>query len=166
MDMGAAFPVEPQFTFKVAEKPFPRENRGAIGEPQDFNALIHYMEQHPPNQFLEAVSDFHLLVYLATSDMLPLKERISMLLEAVKTGDESQAHHFKKTEEWATVEEMMAAHGGAHSPTLTREASYVGPGASPLPPIGASGGLWTCAHCTFHNKPEIVNCDMCSLPRQ
>jgi len=34
-----------------------------------------------------------------------------MLLEAVRNNDEGTAHHFKKTEEWATVEEMMAAHG-------------------------------------------------------
>ena len=33
------------------------------------------------------------------------------LLEAVKTEDEALAHHFKKSEEWATVEEMIAAHG-------------------------------------------------------
>lgn len=40
---------------------------------QDFNTLIHYMEQFPPSKFFEAVSDFHLLMYLATTDMLPLK---------------------------------------------------------------------------------------------
>lgn len=39
------------------------------------------------------------------------QERIGTLLEAIKTSDESMAHHFKKSEEWATVEEMMAAHG-------------------------------------------------------
>lgn len=165
VDMGAAFPVEPQYTFKMAETPFPKENRNATGEVQDFNALTHYMHQFPPDKFFEAVSDFHLLLYLSTTDMLPLKERIATLLEAVKTGDESMSHHFKKTEEWATVEEMMAAHGPA-APTLSREGSYVGPGASPLPPIGASGGVWTCAHCTFHNKHENPNCEMCSLPRQ
>ncbi|XP_060577563.1 nuclear protein localization protein 4 homolog [Ruditapes philippinarum] len=165
VDMGAAFPVEPQFTFKMADKPFPKENRNATGEVQDFNALTSYMHQFTPDKFYEAVSDFHLLLYLSTTDMLPLKERIGSLLEAIKSGDEGLAHHFKKTEEWATVEEMMAAHGTS-SPTLTREGSYVGPGASPLPPIGASGGVWTCAHCTFHNKHENQNCEMCSLPRQ
>lgn len=34
-----------------------------------------------------------------------------MLLEAVKTQDEAKALQFKKTEEWATVEEMISAHG-------------------------------------------------------
>jgi len=34
VDMSAAFPVEPIFTFKVANKPFPKENRNDIGEVQ------------------------------------------------------------------------------------------------------------------------------------
>lgn len=34
-----------------------------------------------------------------------------MLLEAVKSDDEKLAADFKKSEEWATVEEMMSAHG-------------------------------------------------------
>ncbi|KAH3863869.1 hypothetical protein DPMN_026873, partial [Dreissena polymorpha] len=165
VDMGAAFPVEPQFTFKVTDKPFPKENRSATGEMQDFNALIHYMEQFPLSRFFEAMTEFHLLLYLSTTDMLPLKERIVTLLEAIKTGDENLAHDFKKTEEWATVEEMMAAHG-VQSPGLTRQGSYVGPGASPLPPIGsASGAMWICAHCTFHNRLENQSCEMCNLPR-
>jgi hypothetical protein len=29
----------------------------------------------------------------------------------MKNNDEKLAHQFKKTEEWATVEEIMAAHG-------------------------------------------------------
>lgn len=167
VDMGAAFPVEPQYTFKKADKPFPVENRNAVGDAQDFNALIHYMEQFPPSQFLGSVSDFHLLFFLATTDMLPLKDTLGALLEAIRTEDEGLAHHFKKSEEWATVEEMILAHGSPTTPGLARQASYVGPGASPLPPIGSSGGvMWTCNHCTFNNKPENSSCDMCSLPRQ
>ena len=34
VDLGAAFPVEPQYTFKKAEKPFPVENRNAVGDTQ------------------------------------------------------------------------------------------------------------------------------------
>ena len=40
-----------------------------------------------------------------------IQETLGGLLEAVKTEDEALAHHFKKSEEWATVEEMIAAHG-------------------------------------------------------
>ena len=41
------------------------------------------------------------------------QEKMGLLLEAVKNQDEDLAHQFKKTEEWATVEEMMSAHGEA-----------------------------------------------------
>ena len=40
---------------------------------QDFNALVRYLNQFSPDQFLAAMSNFHLLVFLATCDMLPLK---------------------------------------------------------------------------------------------
>ena len=36
---------------------------------------------------------------------------MDILFEAVKIHDEKKALEFKKTEEWATVEEMMLAHG-------------------------------------------------------
>lgn len=39
---------------------------------QDYTSLSSYLQQFPPDRFLEAVSDFHLLVFLATSDMIPL----------------------------------------------------------------------------------------------
>ena len=39
---------------------------------QDFNAFCSYMNQYPRDKFLQAVSDFHVLVYLATCDMLPV----------------------------------------------------------------------------------------------
>ncbi|XP_033747158.1 nuclear protein localization protein 4 homolog isoform X1 [Pecten maximus] len=168
VDLPAAFPLTAQYTFKshlhTEIKPFSASNRDQLGEAQDFNALVSYLQQFPPNRFLEAMSDFHILVFLGTSDMLPVQEKIGMLLDAVKIDDEKLASDFKKTEEWATVEEMMAAH--EPSPGLSRERSYVGPGASPLPPIGASPGTsWTCAHCTFINSSDKSACDMCSLPK-
>lgn len=166
LDMPAAFPVEPQYTFRshlhTEVTSFPVENRHVIGQQHDFNALTSYLQQFPPNRFLEAMANFHLLIYLSTSDLLPLKEKICILLDAVQNNDEKLAHQFKKTEEWATVEEMMAA----HVPTLTPgrpSSSYVGPKAAPLPPIGSS---WTCAHCTFINTTDKDHCDMCSLPKQ
>ena len=39
---------------------------------------------------------------------------MSHLLEAVKTKDEGLAHHWFKTEEWGTVEQLMAANGKFH----------------------------------------------------
>jgi len=40
---------------------------------QDFDSFSDYMRQFPRDRYMSAVSDFHLLVFLATFDMLPLK---------------------------------------------------------------------------------------------
>lgn len=75
VDLPAAFPVEPEFTFFAGNghKPFPVENRAEIGEPTDFNAFTSYMAQFEPKDFLRAMSDFHVLLYMYTCDMLPLR---------------------------------------------------------------------------------------------
>ena len=36
---------------------------------------------------------------------------MGLLLDAVRNQDAESAHKFMKTEEWATVQEMMSAHG-------------------------------------------------------
>lgn len=43
------------------------------GQIQEFNSLCSYMQQFTKEQFLEAVSDFHLLIFIATMDMFPMK---------------------------------------------------------------------------------------------
>ena len=51
------------------------------------------------------------------------------------------------------------------SPSVSRQTSFVGPNAAPLPPIGSTGAVWTCQHCTFINQPDTAACEMCSLPK-
>ena len=46
---------------------------------QDFNALVRYLNQFSPDDFLSAMSNFHLLVFLATCDMLPLKVSVVLV---------------------------------------------------------------------------------------
>lgn len=57
------------------------------GQVQEFDSLCSYMQQFNPDQFLEAVSDFHLLLFIATMDMLPLKvnkRSIASLVDMLK----------------------------------------------------------------------------------
>lgn len=161
VDIPCAFPVNPIYTFSDSNhKNFPVENRESLGEIQDFNALTQYMEEYSPTQFLEAMSDFHLLLFLASCDMLPLKATISTLFEAIKAKNEEIALQFKKSEEWATVEMMMAPHeNDSNSSTRGAEAS------TGTQSFGAESNLWTCVHCTFINHPSKVVCEMCSLPQ-
>lgn len=48
---------------------------------------------------------------LNTYNQLLFQDTLSVLLDAVRMDDQEKAFHFKKTHEWATVEEIMAAHG-------------------------------------------------------
>ncbi|KAK0048488.1 nuclear protein localization protein 4 [Biomphalaria pfeifferi] len=158
----AAFASDFHYTFKsnIQSESFPVENRENIGQTQEFSALTSYLERFPPNKFLEAMSDFHLLMFLATSDMLPLKDKMDILFEAVKNHDEAKAMEFMKTEEWATVQEMMFANG----PSMSSPSSSNTSGARQ--PTAQSGGpMWTCAHCTFLNQSIHNSCEMCSLPQ-
>uniref|UniRef100_A0A2C9L3G9 RanBP2-type domain-containing protein n=1 Tax=Biomphalaria glabrata TaxID=6526 RepID=A0A2C9L3G9_BIOGL len=158
----AAFASDFHYTFKsnIQSESFPVENRENIGQTQEFSALTSYLERFPPNKFLEAMSDFHLLMFLATSDMLPLKDKMDILFEAVKNHDEAKAMEFMKTEEWATVQEMMFANG----PSMSSPTSSNTSGARQ--PTAQSGGpMWTCAHCTFLNQSIHNSCEMCSLPQ-
>ena len=49
---------------------------------QDFHALVRYLNQFPPGEFLPAMSNCHLLVFLTTSDMLPLEVMFMCWLRA------------------------------------------------------------------------------------
>jgi len=153
VDVPASTPVEPQFTFAAREgvTAFPVENRLIDGHIQDFTALSSYLQQFTPSRFLEAVSDFHFLVYIATMDTLPLKEYLSPLLDAVRNKDEGLAHEWGQSEQWATVEQLIAANSNA---SMTSQQ---------LRPSGGEGGaMWTCSRCTYNNEPTRTICEICS----
>lgn len=61
------------FHFNLIVFYFSSPYRMIEGQIQEFNSLCSYMQQFNPDQFLEAMSDFHLLIFIATMDMLPMK---------------------------------------------------------------------------------------------
>lgn len=168
LDVPASTPMNPYFTFNsdTSKRHFPVENRMVDGHIQDFNSLSSYLSQFTPQEFLTAISDFHLLVYIATMDMLPMKDYMDPLLFAITTQNSEQALEWSHSEHWATVEQLIAASNT--SPPNSRPGSVaaeVGPNdARPGPHSGAEP-LWTCPFCTFLNSSELNVCDMCSLPR-
>ncbi|KAF2902092.1 hypothetical protein ILUMI_04080 [Ignelater luminosus] len=164
VDVPASTPLTPQYTFNcdTSKQFFPVENRLVDGHIQDFNALTQYMSQFTPNQFLSAVSDFHLLLYIATMEMLPMQEYMGPLLQAVRNRDNDAALEWSRSEHWATVEQLIAATNT--SPPNSRPGS-VG-AASTTATAGSPGGAqWTCPFCTFLNSADVHSCEMCSLPR-
>lgn len=154
IEVPAAFPKENQYTFPGGNgEPFPIANREDLGEIQDFHSLSRYLSQQPRSNFLSALSDLHLLLFLANSDMLPLKDRMDTLLEAVKIKDEGKATDWSKGEEWATLEQIIKTQDeGDHD--ISKSPAESGPQVS----------QWTCSHCTFINKSVNNSCEMCGLP--
>lgn len=147
------------------------------GQIQEFNSLCTYMQQFGPDQFLEAISDFHLLLFITTMDMLPMKDHMSPLLEAIRQNDRQKALEWARSEHWATVEQLISA-TTASAPLASQSVSFGNDGSSSAGPgvgIGVGTGssvnaaatqpLWTCPHCTFLNPAELGSCEMCSLPR-
>lgn len=111
VDVPASTPVTPQYTFNQdpSKQPFPVENRLVDGHIQDFNALSSYLSQFAFDEFFTAVNDFHLILYISTMDMLPMREYMGPLLEALKKGDKAAAEEWSRSEHWATVEQLIAA---------------------------------------------------------
>jgi nuclear protein localization family protein 4 len=107
-------------------------------------------------------------------------------MEAVRTQNYQQAQDWSRSEHWATVEQLIAA--SLSSPPQSRpqsvafaEMAAAGSGVGLLTDSSENGlvrgndqavssqadpgALWTCPHCTYLNSPELVSCEMCSLPR-
>lgn len=115
VDVPATTPVTPIYTFTAndARVTFPVENRYIDGQLQDFNALSAYISKWNPDEFLDAVSDFHLLLYLSCMDMLPMKSSMGPLLEAVRTKNYALAMQWKEQEVWSTLETLITASSSA-----------------------------------------------------
>lgn len=181
VDVPVSTPLTPQFTFYVSEEitPFPVENRLVDGQVQEFGSLCTYMQQFSPDQFLESVSDFHLLLFIATMDMLPMKNHMASLLEAIRTNDREKALDWARSEHWATVEQLISA-TMATTPHSSRGAVFGNISRTSISSTAGVGidvgmgsvvnsaeeqSLWTCPHCTFLNPTDLATCDMCNLPR-
>ena len=76
VDMPVSSPITPVSTFSVLngdKKHFPVENRMLESSLQDFNSFAQYMSQFRSAEFLQALSDLHVLLFLAGNDIMPLR---------------------------------------------------------------------------------------------
>ncbi|KAK2717283.1 hypothetical protein QYM36_007417 [Artemia franciscana] len=105
-------------------------------------SLQSYLKQFEPGHFLEAASDFHFLVYITSIDLVPIKENIKHLIDAIKAKDMLQAYHWREEQPWATLEQLLQENVTG----LT------------------SSDEWTCKQCTYINQGRLV-CDMCGYPK-
>lgn len=167
VDVPVSTPMEPLHTFCATpgKRRFPVENRLLEGHIQDLAAVAAHIRQFTSgaanaaaadgaggatsaDAALEAFSDFHLLLYLASQDIVPLKETMAPLLEAVRTQNREMAKQWIGNDQWQTFEQILASQGtsGEHRD-------------------GPAAASWTCQHCTFLNAVSSNACEMCGLPQ-
>ncbi|XP_058454688.1 nuclear protein localization protein 4 homolog isoform X2 [Malaya genurostris] len=160
VDVPASTPMVPLYTFherKDVSQYFPVENRLIDGHIQDFAALSDYLGRSRSMDFLETMSDFHLLLYLYRMDMLPMKSQMGPLLEAVRDKDKTVANEWKNQEVWRTLEQLISATSHHDDSSMSNDVEFVS--------AGEAEQNWTCSHCTFINSRELPTCEMCNLPR-
>ncbi|XP_035743841.1 nuclear protein localization protein 4 homolog isoform X2 [Vespa mandarinia] len=156
VDVPASTPLTPQFTFYANDDitPFLIENRLIDGQVQEFRSLCAYMQQFNSDQFLEAISDFHLLLFITTMDMLPMKDHMVPLLEAVRNKDKQMAMEWARSEHWATVEQLISATAAStsqvtqlpfNSGMISRPSSSSSLPATPAAVAATAGGTATAA---------------------
>lgn len=110
IDVPVSTPRQPMYTFTARDRDmFPVENRYIDNHLQNFDALSAYISKWAPNKFLDAISDFHLLLYLYSMDMLEMKSAMGPLLEAVHTKNYAAAMQWKEQEMWKTLEALISA---------------------------------------------------------
>lgn len=107
-------PADPHFFFNPIShlEPFPIENRLVDKHLQSFGAVTRYLSQFNAElQFLEAMSDFHLLIYIAHMETLPMRQAMDSLLEAIRNKDRQAANKWRQSEDWLTLEQLIEASG-------------------------------------------------------
>uniref|UniRef100_A0A8C9ZZ46 Nuclear protein localization protein 4 homolog n=1 Tax=Sander lucioperca TaxID=283035 RepID=A0A8C9ZZ46_SANLU len=140
IDITTTFPKDPQYTFCSTQR-FPIENREILGETQDFHSLATYLSQCTSTAFLDIVSDFHLLLFLVTNEVMPLRVR----------------QHFKVSSRVSHLFSICTVGG---QPSSSQGYGAMGGPSAPA----SSSAMWSCLHCTFMNQPGTEHCEMCSLP--
>merc|ERR1712062_113347 len=112
LDVTVSAPIEPLASFSVLsgdKKHFPVENKLLDSSLQDFNSFAQYMSQFRSAEFLTAVSDIHVLVFLATLDIMPLRDFLGPLYEAIRTKNEAAAREWSYLDHWSNMQALIQA---------------------------------------------------------
>merc|ERR1711874_945045 len=94
---------------KKIGRPLPVENRLLDTSLQDFNSFAQYMSQFRSAEFLTAVSDIHVLVFLASLDIMPLRDFLGPLYEAIRTKNEGAAREWSYLDHWSNMQALIQA---------------------------------------------------------
>jgi len=111
IDVPVSTPKEPQATFPLLKErnPFPVENRLLESSIQDFNSFARYISQFRSAEFFDSVADLHVLVFMANLDIIPLRDFLGPLYDAVKTGDREAAREWSYLDPWSNLQALVQA---------------------------------------------------------
>lgn len=104
----------------------------------------------------------------ATCPQCPFQEYMAPLLEAVRNQDSLRAIEWSQSDQWATVEQVIAASSASTSSRSPPKPPATGSLASSLLDSARSvsgHASWTCKICTFMNSGDTITCEMCTSPR-
>jgi len=112
LDVTVSAPIEPLATFSVLQgdrKHFPVENRLLESSLQDFNSFAQYMSQFRSAEFLTAISDLHVLMFMATNEIMPLRDYLGPLYDAIRTKNVEAAREWSYLDHWSNMQALIQA---------------------------------------------------------
>lgn len=115
LDVPVSVPKEENmlYTFTVPASAdrtsFPVGNRLIESSHQDFNAFARYMTQFRSAEFLDSVSDLHVLIFMATLEIMPLRDFMGPLIEAILTKNSDAARDWTYSDHWDNVNALIQA---------------------------------------------------------
>lgn len=117
LDVPAAFAIEAQYTCSKPGSGFVIENREALGDLQNTTAIGSYFEKSSPEEFVQTLSDFHLLLYLAKMDGFQSGSIMGDLLVAVREQNNHKALEWSHNSAWMQLQQEMH-HQASASPGM------------------------------------------------
>ncbi|KAI3643586.1 hypothetical protein MP228_013141 [Amoeboaphelidium protococcarum] len=160
------FPVE--YLIVTLTEGFPQDPKQMFTSPQFFNienrltpSSMPLLKSHLSSikcSKRDALNDFHLLLYLLQSSVFD-ENSIRALVELIYNkdckDDEFEAKLFQ-IDAFRTLMFMLEEADQAQSGGTSQSAKNQ----------NSQGEPWACPHCTFQNKAQNQDCEMCGLPKQ
>ncbi|GAV04747.1 hypothetical protein RvY_14979 [Ramazzottius varieornatus] len=170
VDVPASMPKEPHYTFRSTQvtkgkQAFPVENR--LDQNQDIMTLIKYVSQFSKAQLVDAMSDFHLLVFMATLESVTLQdEDLDILVAAIQErSSEILDAWMTNSTFWTTVKTMAGSESGKRSSVdQGPSTSWRATNGHQSDSSEVDSNEWNCPHCTFVNTGPRDACEVCGLP--
>ena len=131
VDVPTSTPVDPKFSLNPipGKDFFPVANRFIEGQVQDLTVVHRYLKQFPSESLLEAFSDFHLLLYLLTCDLLPT-DQMAPLIQSVKRRDRNLFNTWMKSEGWTSLQSLLDHHQGKFRVIIVTKDTHLSPSLS------------------------------------